>query len=154
VDADSDADSDADLEPDTSGGSCSEDMWLGCEMIGRPTDSFSANRPGWDAPIHQLLVQNHVTVFFHGHDRSYAYEELDGVVYQEVPMAGNPSYTVGPFTHRGWYPNATIIEKSGHIRVTVTPADATIEYVRSYLTAADGENNSVADSYTVEGYTP
>jgi hypothetical protein len=70
-------------------------------------------------------------------------------------VSANPDcYTVAPFTNRLWYPRATIIENTGHLRVTVTPTNATIEYVRSYLSAEDGENNSVAESYTVEGYTP
>ena len=127
--------------------------WGGYDPDG-DTYSFDTKRPGWETPIHDLLVANHVQVLFHGHDHSYAYEEIDGMVYQEVPMAGNPSYTVGPFVNRLWYPKATIIENTGHLRVTVTPNSATVEYVRTFLTPEDGENASVADSYTVEAFTP
>ena len=129
-----------------------------CEMGGYDTDgttySFGTNRPGWDAPIHQLFVTNHVTAFFHGHDHGYAKESLDGVVYQEVPMSADPQYTTGGFTNPGWYAGAKILPNSGHLRVTVTGASATVDYVRAFLTPEDGENNSVAASYTMQGYAP
>ena len=32
---------------------------------------FDEKRPGWKAPIHQIMVDNGVTVFFHGHDHIY-----------------------------------------------------------------------------------
>ncbi|MCU0644285.1 MAG: metallophosphoesterase family protein, partial [bacterium] len=47
---------------------------------------FDAERPGWGKPIHQLMVDNGVTIFFQGHDHLFAKEELDGIVYQECPM--------------------------------------------------------------------
>ena len=50
------------------------------------TDGFAEHRPGWDMPIHQLLVRNHVNVLFHGHDHFFSRQELDGVVYQLVPL--------------------------------------------------------------------
>ena len=43
-------------------------------------------RPGWPAPIHQLLVQHRVSAVFHGHDHLYVNQQLDGIVYQEVPQ--------------------------------------------------------------------
>ena len=54
------------------------------------TDGFEQNRPGWPAPIHQLLVQHRVTAVFHGHDHLYVKQDLDGIVYQEVPQPGTP----------------------------------------------------------------
>ena len=36
------------------------------------TDGFAQHRPGWPAPIHQVLAQHHVNVVFHGHDYFYA----------------------------------------------------------------------------------
>ena len=36
-------------------------------------------------PIHQLMVENGVSAYFHGHDHQYVYETRDGIVYQEVP---------------------------------------------------------------------
>ena len=58
--------------------------WGGRGADGR--DSFAARRPGWGRPIHALLVRYGVTAVFHGHDHLYARQELDGVVYQEVPQ--------------------------------------------------------------------
>ena len=43
-------------------------------------------------PIHQLLMANDVSAFFHGHDHQYAYEMRDGIVYQELPSAGFSGY--------------------------------------------------------------
>ena len=37
---------------------------------------------------HQLLVDNNVTAFFHGHDHLFARQELNGVVYQACPQPG------------------------------------------------------------------
>ena len=57
------------------------------------TWAFHTRRPrGSAAPVHQLLVNNHVTAFFHGHDHEFAYEKRDGVVYQLVPMAADATY--------------------------------------------------------------
>ena len=129
-----------------------------CEMGGYDTDGetdgWSTHRPGWDVPIHQLFVNNHVTAFFHGHDHGYAKELLDDVVYQEVPMPADPQYTTGGFTNPGWYAGAKILPNSGYLRVTVADSSATIEYVRSFMTPEEGANDSVADSYAVQGYTP
>jgi hypothetical protein len=50
---------------------------------------------GWDAnrnvaqwgstPVHQIMVANQVSAFFHGHDHQYAYEQRDGIVYRKAP---------------------------------------------------------------------
>ncbi|MEI6690985.1 MAG: metallophosphoesterase [bacterium] len=40
---------------------------------------FDKMRPGWELPIHQLMVKNKVTIFFQGHDHLFAKQELDGV---------------------------------------------------------------------------
>lgn len=58
--------------------------WGGREKDGR--DTFAVNRPGWEKPVHKLLVENDVSAVFHGHDHFYAHQELDGIVYQLVPQ--------------------------------------------------------------------
>ena len=59
--------------------------WGGYNEAGT-TYGWAAKRPGWGSePIHQILVDNHVSAFFHGHDHQYAYEKRDGVVYQSLP---------------------------------------------------------------------
>ena len=119
------------------------------------TWGWDAQRPasaGWDVPVHQLMVENGVDVYFHGHDHIYAREELDGIVYLETQKPDDAGYTWQPYGYgynEDLYPNAiSIIPNSGHIRVTVSPAETSIEYVRSYL-QGDGTNGIVADSVTV-----
>ena len=53
---------------------------------GQPT--FAQARPGWDKPIHDLMVENGVTVYFQGHDHLFARASLDGLTYVSVPMPG------------------------------------------------------------------
>jgi len=68
-------------------------------------------------------------------------------------MAANASYDTGFSSNQTDYAGATLLPNSGYIRVTVSQLTATVEYVRSFLSAKDGSNNSVAASYTVPGYT-
>ena len=60
--------------------------WGGCNADG--SEGFSQHRPSWLCPIHQLLVQNRMSIVFHGHVHFYAKQALDGIVYQEVPQPG------------------------------------------------------------------
>jgi hypothetical protein len=130
--------------------------WGGYDTDGVTWD-FDARRPatqGWTKPIHELLVDNGVSVFFHGHDHIFAKEELDGVVYQECPHAANEDYGAGFSNNPTNYPDAIRHNNSGYIRVTVSPSEATVEYVRSYLPEDEGENGrgfnrDVDYSYTV-----
>lgn len=123
------------------------------EWGGRNADGsggFRKNRPGWDMPVHQLLVKHGVNVVFHGHDHLFAREELDGVVYQEVPQPGHPSGGTRSAVEYGY--GGIILGSSGHLRVTVEGAAATIDYVRSIVpgvTRDDLKNGAVEHSYTV-----
>ena len=121
--------------------------WGGYDIDGT-TWGFDTNRPGWAMPVHQLLAQSHVSVFFHAHDHLFAKETLDGVVYQVVPMAANANYGTGFPTNATDYAGAQIIPNSGHLRITVAPAHVTVDYVRSFLPGA-GSNGSIATSYAV-----
>ncbi len=112
--------------------------WGGNNLDG--TYGFDAMRAGWGKPIHQLLVDNNVDVFFHGHDHLYVKEILDGVIYQEVPQPSHPGESVSTAGEYG-YADGEILGGSGHMRVKVTPLSATIEFVR--------HDGSVASSYTV-----
>ena len=110
-------------------------------------------------PIHQLMVENGVTVYFHGHDHAYAYEELDGVVYQECPkpdeaVPPQTSYLVESAANGGdHYPDATKLPASGHIQVTVSPSEVSIQYVKAYL-AGQGTNGEIADSHVIQAPGP
>jgi hypothetical protein len=93
---------------------------------------FKANRPGWPAPIHQLLVQNKVSAVFHGHDHFYAKQDLDGIVYQLVPQPGYPGNGRAPRSAAEYgYVNGTILGSSGHLRVSVSAQQAKVDYVRT-----------------------
>ena len=124
---------------------------------------FSTHRPGWgvDAehpdgtPIHQLMAENGVTVYFHGRDHAYAYEKLGGVVYQECPKPdeaspAETSYLVESAADGGdHYPNGVKLPASGHMRVTVSPtAGVTVDYVKTYVPGS-GTNRQIARSYTI-----
>ncbi len=56
----------------------------------RGENEFATQRPGWEMPIHDLLVKHGVSIVFHGHDHLFIKQELDGIVYQEVPQPGHP----------------------------------------------------------------
>jgi hypothetical protein len=128
--------------------------WGGKNQDG--TDGFKTQRPGWAMPIHQLLVQNHVSIVFHGHDHIFAKQDLDGIVYQEVPQPGNPDRGDGdaiPRTSAEYgYLNGKILDSPGYVRVTVSANEATIDFVRSRLPdgeTADRKNRDVAFSYRI-----
>lgn len=109
--------------------------WGGKDADG--TDGFKQNRPGWPAPIHQLLVQNRISIVFHGHDHLYAQQDLDGIVYQEVPQPGNSGNSRAPrYAADYGYQSGVILGGSGMLRVTVSPGRAKVDYVRTERDAA------------------
>ena len=110
---------------------------------------FDDHRLGWGEPIHQLMVRNGVTIFFHGHDHLFVKQDLDGIVYQECPQ---PSYTLynntGSAAAYG-YRQGEILGCCGYLRVTVAPAMTTVDYVRSYRPKDEtGQRRSGVVSYT------
>lgn len=122
--------------------------WGGLNLDG--SYGFDENRPGWGMPIHQLLVANHVNAVFHGHDHLFVQQELDGIIYQEVPQPGaaQPNNT-NSATDYG-YVDGTILGGPGHMRVTVSPEQVTVDYVRSYVDERpDQQNGQVDFRYTI-----
>ncbi|MEI8007525.1 MAG: metallophosphoesterase [Bacteroidota bacterium] len=124
------------------------------EQGGRNSDStwgFNANRPGWEKTIHELMVENHANIFFHGHDHCYAKQDLDGIVYQEVPQPSSRNITNITGTQYG-YVNGTLLPSRGFLLVTVTDSTAKVDYVKTYLPneeTGNKKNGQVADSYTL-----
>jgi Calcineurin-like phosphoesterase len=114
--------------------------------------AFDEYRPGWESPIHSLLVTHNVTTVFHGHDHLFIKQELDGIIYQEVPQ---PSAARSNNTNNAaeyGYLTGDVLGSPGHIRVTVSPDGVTVEYVRSYLHGDEksGQQNGQVDySYTI-----
>ena len=96
----------------------------------RGDNEFAAKRPGWDMPIHQLMVKAGVSIFFQGHDHLFARQELDGIVYQSCPNPADPTYAA---FNRDAYRSGDVLPNSGHLRVTVAADKTRVEYIRSYL---------------------
>jgi len=122
--------------------------WGGNDPDG--TWRFDDKRPNWEMPIHQLFVKHGVTIFFQGHDHLFARQELDGVIYQEVPNPADDTYQV---FNRDAYRTGDILPNSGHLRVTVSPEDVRVDYVRAFLPkdkAEGNENGKVAFSYSIK----
>jgi hypothetical protein len=123
------------------------------------TWGFDEHRPaaeGWTLPIHQLMVANGVNIFFHGHDHIYSLEQLDGIYYVECAKPDDAGYAWEPYgygVNENLYPDGLNIPNSGYLRVTVSPEEAEVEYVRSYL-PGDGTNGTVASTFTVPAIPP
>ena len=117
------------------------------------SDGFAAHRPGWDKPIHTLLMQHGVTAVFHGHDHLYAHQTLDGIAYQEVPQPSALNFSNGATLARDYhYAAGTVLSSSGHLRVTVSPQEVKVEYIRSWLPkneTALRRNAQVDDTWTL-----
>jgi hypothetical protein len=129
--------------------------WGGYEANGT-TWGFSSKRPNMEKPIHQLFVDNGVNIFFQGHDHLFAHEVMDGVVYQEVPMPSDSTYEIGTLANADAYVSDTIVG-TGHVRVTVSPENVKVDFVRAYLPAdtvsGAHKNREIAFSYTLSSST-
>lgn len=126
------------------------------EWGGRNLDGswgFDQQRAGWGKPIHQLLVDTGVSAWFHGHDHVYVAEELDGIVYQEVPQPSLARYdSTGPAAEYGYVgtPGVNIFASSGHLRASVTPERVRVEYVQAVPATdqtASRRNGTVLHAY-------
>ena len=120
-------------------------------------NEFAAKRPGWAMPIHQLLVRHRVSAVFHGHDHLYVKQDLDGIVYQEVPQPGYPRFNQANSATDYGYVNGTILGSPGHLRVTVSPERARVELVRPVLAkdeTASRRNREIGHSFDIRAVTP
>jgi Calcineurin-like phosphoesterase len=111
---------------------------------------FKQRRPDWELPVHQLMVKHGVTIFFQGHDHLYCQQQRDGIIYQEVPMPADHGYQT---YNEERYQSGVKLPNSGHLRVTVSPENVKVEYVRSFLLrdeTATAKTGSIAHSYTVK----
>ena len=111
---------------------------------------FTQRRPGWELPVHQLMAKHGATIFFQGHDHLYCQQQRDGIIYQEVPMPADHGYQT---YNADRYQSGVKLPNSGHLRVTVSPENVKVEYVRSFLPkdeTAQNKTGDVAHSYTVK----
>ena len=111
--------------------------WGGKDRRGQ--NLFDTMRPGWQYPIHDLMVKNGVTIFFQGHDHLYAQQELDGVIYQTVPCPADPTYRA--FSAQA-YRTGYILPNSGYLKVTVSPRQVKVDYIGAFLAADENEEKS------------
>ncbi|MCX6013644.1 MAG: metallophosphoesterase [Chloroflexi bacterium] len=110
---------------------------------------FDKMRPGWEMPIHQLMVKSGVTIFFQGHDHLFCRQELDGVIYQSVPVPADPTYQA--FNNDAYLSGYTF-PNSGFLNVTVSANQVKVDYINSYLPKDENtsrRNGQVAYSYTI-----
>lgn len=135
--------------------------WGGLNTNG--TYGFATNRPGWPMPIQDLLLSNNVQVFFHGHDHLYVKQDFyaDGItngepdlIYQEVPQPSHYPYDATSYatgTNISYsYQSGVFYGSAGHLRVIVSPTNATVDYVRSYRASDIGKTNrTVTYSYNI-----
>ena len=108
------------------------------------SDGFARHRSGWPLPIHALLVTNHVSAVFHGHDHLYVKQDLDGIVYQECPQPGDPRGGTRSAAEYG-YKSGVLLGSSGYLRVTVGVGTVKVEYVAT----TPGKAGVVAHSYVM-----
>jgi hypothetical protein len=116
------------------------------------SDGFAEHRPGWGNPIHQLLVSQGVNAVFHGHDHVYVRQELDGIIYQELPQPSIAQYNNTRLAGEYGYRSGDILGSSGHLRVTVSSAQVKVEYVRAYLEKEeknDQRNRQIDAAYSI-----
>ena len=103
---------------------------------------FNKYRPTWEMPIHQLMVKHGVTIFFQGHDHLYARQERDGVIYQEVPMPADQNYMA---RNDDRYESGVKLPNSGHLRISVSPEQVKVDYVRSFLPKDETSQQKTGD---------
>jgi len=120
--------------------------WGGKDPKG--TSTFAKERPNWELPIHDLMVKNKVNIFFQGHDHIFCTQERDGLIYQSMP---NPADDTFRMFNESAYLTGVKAPNSGHVRVSVTAAEAKVEYflaARPQDTAR--KNMQLAHSYVVK----
>ena len=110
--------------------------WGGLNKDG--TEGFGTQRPGWDSPIHQLLLKNKVGFVFKGHDHLYVRQELDGIIYQTLPQPSHPGEKLD--VNQYGYLSGKAVGGSGFLKVQTSGKVATVDFIKF-----DG---SIGDSYT------
>ena len=122
--------------------------WGGYNQDG--TYGFTTNRPGWYKPIKEILKENKVSVFFHGHDHFFGRQEKECLVYQECPQPSHKSFANANQATEYGYLSGQILPNSGHLRINIKPEEARVEYVRAYSAVNETptrKNKDVAATY-------
>lgn len=125
--------------------------WGGNNLDG--TYGFEINRPGWYKPIKDLLTEHHVSIFFHGHDHFFGQQQKDCLIYQETPQPSHPNFMNANYAADYGYTEGVIIPNSGHLKITVGPDEAKVEYERAYLPQNENgtrHNKDISATYFVK----
>jgi hypothetical protein len=118
---------------------------------------FAEKRPGWThGPIHRMMVEEGVDIFFRGHDHAFVYETLDGIVYQTCPDPADFRYSDGYYSP-SYFSSGIKVSNPGHLRVAVSSDSVRVDYVRSVLPedeplregARSVRNGDISYSYTL-----
>lgn len=120
--------------------------WGGKSLNGK--DEFEIHRPGWEMPIHSLLVKYGVDIVFHGHDHFYGYQKLDGIIYQELPQPGAFENSKPLPASAYGYKQGTFLPGTGYLKVSVNSLTAIIEYIETSI-MDPARNKTVTHSYTI-----
>ncbi len=124
--------------------------WGGKNLNG--SDGFAQNRAGWYKPIKDLLTENRVTIFFHGHDHFFAKQDKDCLIYQETPQPSHPIFATANQATEYGYVKGEIYPNTGHLRVNVNADGVKVDYVRAYLPkneTATRKNRDVSATYFI-----
>ena len=108
--------------------------WGGYNKDG--TYGFDSNRPGWGKPVHELLVENKVSIVFKGHDHLYVKQELDGITYQTVPQPSHPGDKINSSIQYG-YLSGKVVGGSGFLKVGTSTSGIKVDFVKHDGTIAD-----------------
>ena len=108
--------------------------WGGLNIDG--TAGFTANRPGWSKPVHQLLVDNGVDFVFKGHDHLYVKQELDGIIYQTLPQPSHPGEKINSAIEYG-YKSGKTVGGSGFLKITTNSNSIKVDFIKYDGTVAD-----------------
>ena len=120
--------------------------WGGKDPQGVTT--FAQQRPTWELPIHDLLVKHKVSIFFQGHDHIFVTQERDGLIYQSMPNPADDTFSLFNDTA---YKSGVKAPNSGHVRVSVTPTAAKVDYfLAARKVDTKRKNLSIAHSYSVK----
>ncbi|WP_162844818.1 alkaline phosphatase D family protein, partial [Pelolinea submarina] len=90
-------------------------------------------------PMHQFMVENGVSAYFHGHDHQYVYEKTDdGIVYQEVPSLGMSGFGgIYEEGDHGTFETIKILPSPAHLLITVSPSMTTVDYIPDSSTSGE-----------------
>lgn len=103
------------------------------------TEGFMANRPGWEMPVHNLLVKHGVDFVFKGHDHIYVKQELDGIIYQTLPQPSHPGEKINSAAEYG-YISGKVIGGSGFLKLTTSKNSIKVEFIK--------HDGTILDSYS------